>query len=512
MLTSPLGLTCFSLVCAGTHSSSGALSYAESSSTCPGCLVESLQHARQTASQQVRPLQVSSDASQLPSPLTQPCRDTELYASQQGERLDQSASNGSATRPLSPSSQGSRAAQASGHPPADGGADSTEPGTSKQSQPNQATADAPSRGPPGDAEGSEIGNRPESMQAGSIKGDAELVLCDDCSDQGGARCEAVAGQSSRTSSVMVQQRADEESDAHGQVIHDAEAAEAMSSSVSPQHSMRSQPVSIDGSSEAKGQPPSEHAAALLISASPRSDIPGPAEHHRDADSVSSADDEEQRPSKLSQSSPHGQLSEHPEHEQSRREGPGCSSAEPSPSAWAELPCSAAPSPQSQHADGGASSTAAHEAWDEGHSGLSSHSNMARAPSESNHRLSSTSRGPAGPGQENAREDRAAEGQGMSPEEDELSRRMRSFLARLSDNPASARDCDSVGPGSAISLQAAHGSEGVSERGDGAMSDQVYCCLACFCMPPECVACAQMNSGPRISTAAPVVHCTPSCLT
>ncbi len=387
MLTSPLGLTCFSLVCAGTHSSSGALSYAESSSTCPGCLVESLQHARQTASQQVRPLQVSSDASQLPSPLTQPCRDTELYASQQGERLDQSASNGSATRPLSPSSQGSRAAQASGRPPADGGADSTEPGTSKQSQPNQATADAPSRGPPGDAEGSEIGNRPESMQAGSIKGDAEPVLCDDCSDQGGARCEAVAGQSSRTSSVMVQQRADEESDAHGQVIHDAEAA-----------------------------------------------------------------------------------------------------------------------------DGGASSTAAHEAWDEGHSGLSSHSNRARAPSESNHRLSSTSRGPAGPGQENAREDRAAEGQGMSPEEDELSRRMRSFLARLSDSPASARDCDSVGPGSAISLQAAHGSEGVSERGDGAMSDQVYCCLACFCMPPECVACAQMNSGPRISTAAPVVHCTPSCLT
>ena len=50
--------------------------------------------------------------------------------------------------------------------------------------------------------------------------------------------------------------------------------------------------------------------------------------------------------------------------------------------------------------------------------------------------------------------------------------MRSFLARLPDNPAAVRGSNSGGTGSAFSVQAAHGSEGTVDMGEGVGSEQV----------------------------------------
>ena len=530
MPTSLPGLTCSSLACAGTHSSSGALSPAESSSTCPGCLAESLQHAKHTARQQVRPLQVPSDAS---TPLTQPCMGTDPRDSQQGERLD-STSSSSAASPMVPSSQGSpiaRAAQASGHPPADGGDDLTAHIPSTQAQPMKATADTP--GLSVGAEGEGMGNRPESIPAGSTEDSAEPALCDERSDQGRTRCEAGGGHSSRTSSGMLQQRADEESDAHERVIH---AGEIMSSGSSVQHSLTIRPYSGEGSAK-YAKPASWDGAGPLLSGILPPQLGSPSRAHNEQQlqhsCATSAGDVEQRPAGISQSSSHVQLSEQHEHSQSRTGSASCSSAEPSPLTWAARPPLAAPSPLTQDASDGESSPNARQGLQaEGHSELSSQPSLTGKPAASNGGLSSISNdspGPVqdkagedraaesdddlssasddspgpiqeqssedratgglssisndspGPIQEQATEDRATEWQGMSPEEDELSRRMRSFLARLSDNPPSARDCDSLGPGSATSLRAAHGSEGTSDRGDDVGSEQVSSLPVCLSM-------------------------------
>ena len=265
--------------------------------------------------------------------------------------------------------------------------------------------------------------------------------------------------------------------------------------------------------------------------------------------ASSAGDGELRPPGLRESAWGEQLLQLPEHSQSSTGAAGCSPAEPSPSAWARRPQSDATPPHGQHApSGGAPSTALQrgsfsdgvsQAADPEHiagnvqvqrdtihtqkcysspatsageeadtaldvckwrsnalgqapgdgtafnSKVNSQRTLARGEAQTNKDLSSTGQDCDGPTQAKASEDRAAEGQSMSPEEDELSRRMRSFLARLSEKPAAGRGSDSGAPGSAFSVQAAHGSEGASDRGEDVKSEQVICaprpscCLTCM---------------------------------
>ena len=185
------------------------------------------------------------------------------------------------------------------------------------------------------------------------------------------------------------------------------------------------------------------------------------------------------------SPPREQLLQHPKRRQIYTDAAGCSPAEPGAPAWAGHPYAAAPSPQTQHAfDGRASTTATQQAQAQSprHCELSSQQSPTRVLTESyGDDLSSISRDFAGPVREQASEEGAGERQGMSPEEDELSRRMRSFLARLPGDPKSARGRDSgVGPGSALSLQAAHSSAGMSDRGDEPGDEQVPSSLPSMC--------------------------------
>lgn len=568
---------------AGTHSTSGALSPAQSSSTCPRCLSESPQHARHTAGKHISPLQEPLQRSPLVSSLQQPGTCMEANDSQQGAHPGCTLSRNAAS-PLGPSSLGSpiaRAAQADTHPPANSGADPTTQKASDQAQRVAASADATFHRHSASAEGAEKGAWVGRLQARSTERSDEAALCDELSNPQGPGWEAHTGPSSRSSSAPREQlqlsdaiwqnaatwqmAGEEVADSRGHTILDEEPDRKFSSCGSVQHS--TQPTREEESLE-EAQPPSEDSAALPRGASPQPGTlsPTPGRQHTELFNTRCAGDEEERPSDLSMPLPHEHNSQEPGHRQSHTGAAGCSSAEPSPSAWAGYPHSPTSSPHSHHApDGGAPGTALQETVfsdsgsqaadqarlagdgqpqqdgvDEGecfvdptvsvskeidiahhkhawrsnalsqvHCGTSAAGATARSsikPTDSvnlaseprqyfraDGDLSSISQDCDGPPQDKATDNMATQRRGMTPEEDELSRRMRSFLARLSDDSPSARGCDSVDVGTAISLQAAQGSEGMSDMGDDPGSEQVtwltspaLCAIAICCLGPICI--------------------------
>lgn len=459
----PVSLNLHSMHCTGGYSISDASPPVHSSSTCPGCLSKRSRHARRTAGQQARPVQAKSGASFSTSspPGSDAC--TEPCDSQLGERLG-SACSSSAAAPLVPSSWASPtawAAQADAQPPADGGTAAARQGAIKQTQPAAASAGLPTtHGHLPGAEGVDRDAGPGSIATISTESPAQTAFCKAPS---GRQWEARTGHRSCSSSVPLQERVDEESHAHNQVIQDVEGAESTSSRSPGQHSTYHPPASRRGSLGSVTVP-SEDAAALLQGAFPEPGTLGPGQGRQEANPscTGSASDKEQRPAELSMSPSPEQLSPQPEHRRSNTGAAGSPSTEHSPSAWAGHSSPAALSPRTQHArNGGAFTTATQQAQAQ---------SLAREVTEScDDDQNSISRDSATPAQERARGVRAGERQGLSTEEDELSRRMRSFLARLPDHSASARRCDSIGPASALSLQ---GSEGSSETGDGFGDEQV----------------------------------------
>ena len=493
--------------------------------------------------------------------LQQPRRCAEACDSQQEERLGctliSDAASPSGPKPLG--SPGDRAAQTDAHQPANSGDDGTAHEASTEAHAMAAKAEGSFQTHFAGADGKERGDRPET---GSTESRAEAAWGDEPSGHQRAKWEARTGPSSRSGSVPLKQprlpgtvcedaaawqKADEEvAGTYGQVVLDAEAACLTSSCNSVQHGTL--PVKEEELVN-NVQPPSGGAAALPHSASSQPVNLSPAQGQQQAElsCTNSAGDAEPRPSEFSMPLPHEQASQVSEHRQSRTGVAGCSSGEPSPSARAEHPQPPILSPHSHHeleASGGALATAPQEA------DLSDSASQAAdqeytagdgkaqqdavdpaipARSEADaaqhgHAWRSSALSQVHGAYDKATDIKATETHSVSPEEDELSRRMRSFLARLSGGPESAGDCGSAGHGSAFSLQAAQGSEGTSDRGDDVGTEQVTwvtlptsrdnipCCLSpisfqglCRCIQHLCVRHA-LQSLKSIRSSIDMIDC------